>query len=46
MFSFTVLCCGLLLGAWVLDFVFACPRYIAGCYFYSQENRLIDMASF
>jgi hypothetical protein len=22
------------------------PRCIAGCYFYSQENRLIDMASF
>jgi hypothetical protein len=22
------------------------PRCVAGCYFYSQENRLIDMASF
>jgi hypothetical protein len=24
----------------------ACPICIAGCYFYSQENRLIDMTSF
>jgi hypothetical protein len=23
-----------------------CPRCIAGCYFYSQENRLIDMTNF
>jgi hypothetical protein len=28
MSSFAVLYCGLLLGAWVLDFVFACPRFL------------------
>jgi hypothetical protein len=36
--SIVVLCCR---NLWV-----ACLRCIAGCYFYSQENRLIDMASF
>jgi hypothetical protein len=25
---------------------FACTRCVAGCYFYSQENQLIDIASF
>jgi hypothetical protein len=46
MSNFAVLCCGLLLGAWVPAFMFVCHRYITGCYFYSQDNRLIDMANF
>jgi hypothetical protein len=25
---------------------FACPRRVAGCYFYTQKNHLIDMVSF
>jgi hypothetical protein len=49
MSSFIALCCGLLclLDAWLCCMCpSVCPRCIMGCYFYSQENRLIDMASF
>jgi hypothetical protein len=45
--NFDVLCCGLhcSLGA-CFHCLRAWPRCIMGCYFSSQENRLIDMASF
>jgi hypothetical protein len=44
--NFTVLWCWLLcsLGVWLRCVV--CPKCITDCYFYSQENRLIYMASF
>jgi hypothetical protein len=41
-----IVLCPVLLYYAMKNLWIACPRYAADCYFYSQENYLIDMTSF